>query len=91
VQQLRQMSERYTAAFQMLRPFSRCLNCNSELASIDRSAAEGHVPEYVFNTVPEFRQCFLCRRIYWPGTHHAHMRMMVAPLVARRYRGLPPE
>ena len=39
-----------------LRPFSRCSLCNVELIEIQREAALGLVPDYVFETASDFLQ-----------------------------------
>jgi uncharacterized protein len=56
-----------------LRPFSRCGVCNTALRRIPRVAAFGEVPDFVFETMTDFRQCPECRKIYWPGTHKGRM------------------
>ena len=56
-----------------IRPFTRCSICNSVLSPIQKSAAFGNVPDFVFETAPDFRQCPECRKIYWPGSHRDHM------------------
>jgi|Deesub1362A_J573_1020465.scaffolds.fasta_scaffold01396_2 hypothetical protein len=47
----------------------RCPVCNALLRRIPKEEAEGHVPEYVYNTVREFKRCPGCGRFYWKGTH----------------------
>lgn len=53
--------------------FSRCAVCNAPLEEVDKSAIEGVVPPYVFQTQTYFRRCPQCQRVYWRGTHWAHM------------------
>jgi uncharacterized protein with PIN domain len=57
-----------------LRPFSRCLRCNSVLQAIDAARAAASVPEYVARTYDRFKTCPQCGRIYWQGSHWEHMR-----------------
>jgi len=54
-------------------PFSRCLDCNVPLATIDRESVRERVPPYVFGTQKRFWTCTRCRQVYWPATHHARM------------------
>ncbi len=54
--------------------FSRCIECNIPLADLDRAQARDLVPPYVYATQPRFRQCPQCGKVYWRGTHWAHMR-----------------
>lgn len=53
--------------------FSRCLDCNIPLAELDRAQARDLVPPYVFATQTRFRRCPRCAKVYWRGTHWAHM------------------
>jgi uncharacterized protein with PIN domain len=52
---------------------SRCLNCNAPLVEFDRAQARDLVPPYVFATQTRFRRCPGCGKVYWRGTHWAHM------------------
>ena len=56
----------------------RCLDCNRPLETVPRERAEGQVPMYVWATQAEFHRCGGCGRLYWPATHHAHMRQELA-------------
>ena len=49
--------------------FTRCVGCNSELSDIEKQAVRGKVPEYIFNTEEDFKQCLKCGKIFWKGTH----------------------
>lgn len=53
--------------------FTRCVECNSALEPMAKSAVEGKVPPYVFATQERFSCCPGCRRLYWPATHHRRM------------------
>jgi uncharacterized protein with PIN domain len=52
---------------------SRCLDCNSPLEPRERAAVRGLVPEHVFETHTEFRNCPGCAKIYWTGSHTDRM------------------
>lgn len=56
-----------------VRLFSRCILCNVGLARIPGEAVFGAVPDYVFETVSDFRRCPECGRVYWPGSHRRRM------------------
>ena len=49
--------------------FRRCVKCNSVLSDVKKRDLKGKVPEYVFDTQNEFRQCPQCGKIFWKGTH----------------------
>src|SRR5689334_9865995 len=53
--------------------FTRCAECNSALEPLSKSAVEGKVPPYVYETQEKFSFCPKCRRVYWPATHQERM------------------
>jgi uncharacterized protein with PIN domain len=53
--------------------FSRCAICNVPLQDADKSTIESDIPPYVRTTQDQFRRCPQCGRVYWRGTHWAHM------------------
>ncbi len=55
------------------RPFSLCLECNQPLVKRSREEVKELVPPYVLKTQEEYTQCPNCGRVYWKGTHWAHM------------------
>jgi len=61
-------------------PFGRCLDCNRRLDEVRREDVGGRVPAYVLATATRFRRCGRCGRLYWPATHHVHMRRELAIL-----------
>ncbi|MDI6783159.1 MAG: Mut7-C RNAse domain-containing protein [bacterium] len=57
--------------------FSRCVECNTPLAHIDKSEIIDQVPVYVARTQNQFSQCPTCKRIYWAGTHLEMMQKKI--------------
>jgi uncharacterized protein len=55
------------------RLFTRCGECNELLVEVNKETVHDQVPEYVWQTQPEFRQCPGCHRLYWGATHKEHM------------------
>ncbi len=53
--------------------FRRCVVCNTPIENIPRVRARPLVPAYVYRTQVVFGQCSTCGRVYWRGTHWAHM------------------
>ncbi|GAB4535265.1 MAG: Mut7-C RNAse domain-containing protein [Thermodesulfovibrionia bacterium] len=47
----------------------RCVVCNTPLEKVPKEEARGKVPQYVYNTIEEFKFCSGCKRFYWKGTH----------------------
>ena len=56
-----------------IKPFLRCILCNSRLEPLPRDLALGRVPDYVYETNARFSQCPDCHRVYWPGSHPRRM------------------
>ena len=69
--QLRQVVEAY--GLDATGGFSRCVECNETLRAVEREAAQGRVPAYVYATQETFVECPSCRRLYWRGTHWHNM------------------
>jgi uncharacterized protein with PIN domain len=67
--QLKQVAAEFGLA-QGLAP--RCTVCNSELCAVSRAAADGRVPEFVYQSRSEFAFCPRCDKYYWKGTHWEH-------------------
>ncbi len=57
--------------------FSRCLECNKKLIPAHEEDVQRRVPEFVKRTKKEFFMCPECRRIYWEGSHRAHMQEII--------------
>lgn len=55
----------------------RCTECNTPLEPLDRAAAKGRVPPYVWRTHDDFTYCPGCRRVYWRGTHWRRIRARI--------------
>jgi uncharacterized protein with PIN domain len=53
--------------------FSRCLECNAGLESVDKQTIADRVPPYVYQTQERFAICPSCKRVYWRGTHADQM------------------
>ena len=70
--QVREVAERFRLDMAG-RVGTRCLRCNVALESFPREAAADRVPPYVWQTQQAFRRCPSCDRVYWAGTHRAHM------------------
>jgi uncharacterized protein with PIN domain len=59
-------------------PFTRCSECNAELAELPHAEAETLVPPFVWHTQTEFRRCPSCGRVYWKGTHWPGMAARIS-------------
>ena len=66
---------------------TRCTLCNQALVSIPREKAAGRIPPFVHAHHRTFFRCPRCRRIYWEGTHLAHMRERLEDALAGEWPG----
>ena len=67
-----------------VKPFSRCLACNTEIRPVDRDAVRARVPAYVWQHHQIFHACGQCQRIYWTGTHHDRMKERLVVIFQRK-------
>jgi len=56
-----------------LHPFSRCIRCNTELVSVGKKKIDHRLEPKTRKYFHRFKQCELCHRVYWRGSHHGHM------------------
>ena len=57
----------------IIKEFSRCIDCNSLLIKIDKDKILNKLPPKVAQSKEEFYRCQSCNKNYWKGTHHQHM------------------
>lgn len=62
--------------------FSRCAECNVALSPVSKESVRDAVPPYVWQTQEHFLRCPLCARVYWRGTHWAHMLAQIEDLAS---------
>lgn len=60
--------------------FTRCLECNELLYSVEKQKARELVYPYVFKTQSQFMMCYHCNRVYWRGTHWIRMNQELEEL-----------
>lgn len=70
-----------------IRPFSRCMACNSILESCSESAVREALPEGIRGRYATIARCPGCGRLYWPGSHHERLAALVAALPATERAG----
>ena len=75
-----------------VRPFTRCLACNSPLAPIDEASVLARLPADVRRLHDRFTACTGCGRVFWEGSHWKRMRAIVdASIVSRPAKKVPAE
>lgn len=77
--QLKELIHRFDLKGKMA-PFTRCLVCNERLISVKKDEIEKSLLEDTKRYYQTFFQCPNCKRIYWEGSHHAHMQKILQTL-----------
>ena len=79
-EQLREVIGTLGIAQKDVRPFSRCVRCNTMIQKVDKDSIRKMVPDYIWETHDAFRSCSQCERIYWPGSHAQRSRDIIEGL-----------
>lgn len=61
-----------------LKEFSRCMECNGVLESVDKEEIIEEIPPKVQAYQTEFYRCPQCRRLYWKGSHYERMKDLIS-------------
>ncbi len=75
-EQLSEVLRRFDLASAM-KPFSRCIKCNTELERIDKEIIRTRLQPKVEKYYDEFFTCRTCGRVYWKGSHYGKMREFI--------------
>jgi uncharacterized protein len=67
--------------------FTRCLCCNTPLKTVAKKTVEHLLPPRTREHYSAFSRCPTCARIYWPGSHYAHMRLFLDTALAEAAHG----
>jgi len=65
-----------------IKPFSRCLCCNSLLKIVLKEKILDRIPPKTKTFYDEYVQCPSCDKIYWKGTHYMHMEKVIKQILA---------
>ena len=57
----------------IIKEFSRCIECNSMLKPISKNEIIDALPPKVSKSKAEFSHCPACKKNYWKGTHYQKM------------------
>ena len=79
VQQIEEIVERFHLKNE-IKEFSRCMECNSILKSIEKDKVVDRIPLKVKAYHNEFYSCKKCDKIYWKGTHYDKMKILIEKL-----------
>ena len=79
-EQIRQIID-YLDIKDNIKPFSRCLRCNTLLNMVPKEQILDRIPPKTKQYCDEYVQCPSCDRIYWKGTHFIHMEKVVRQIL----------
>ncbi|MEL0587228.1 MAG: Mut7-C RNAse domain-containing protein [Candidatus Thiodiazotropha sp. (ex. Lucinoma kazani)] len=65
----------------MYNPFTRCMECNSQLTTVEKKRIEDELPDQVRQHYNDFWRCSECGRIYWKGSHYRELRAFIDSLI----------
>jgi uncharacterized protein len=63
-----------------IRPFQRCLRCNTPLVPVEKAAVLDRLEPLTKRYFDEFHLCPHCDQVYWQGSHYEHMQSLIASL-----------
>lgn len=81
--QLTEIVKRFDVGEEDLRPFHRCLECNTPLESAPPSVVKENVPPHARRVNDTFQYCERCDSVYWDGTHVDKMRRLMRRVLRR--------
>lgn len=64
----------------LIQPFTRCINCNGELAKVEKQAVIHLLEPKTKKYYDSFKQCSGCQQIYWKGSHHQRAMALINEL-----------
>ncbi|MBT3010771.1 MAG: Mut7-C ubiquitin/RNAse domain-containing protein [Candidatus Thiodiazotropha sp. (ex Lucina aurantia)] len=64
----------------MYNPFTRCMECNGQIVTAEKSRIEDQLPDRVRRHYNDFWRCDECGRIYWKGSHYREMQAFIGSL-----------
>jgi hypothetical protein len=64
-----------------IKPFSRCLRCNTLLNIVQKEKILDRIPPKTKEFCDEYVQCQSCDKIYWKGTHFINMKKVVRQIL----------
>ena len=65
-----------------LRPFIRCMRCNTLLQPVGKEAILERLPPRIQEMYDEFQICPSCDRVYWKGSHYGRMSEFIQILLS---------
>ena len=86
-EQLKEIGEVIRPYLDPRKAMGRCIRCNVELQALDGNLVEKLVPEFVFHHYRTFKTCPSCNRVFWGGSHAAHMEQQIRTVFPDLFNG----
>lgn len=81
--QLREVMQRLDL-YQQIKPLRFCLECNGKIEAVDREQVWSSLEPLTRRYYSEFYRCRRCHKVYWEGSHVAHMNDAIRQMVDLR-------
>ena len=69
VEQIKEVIRALDITEKDIKPFCRCVVCNTPIEPIGKETIRHIIPDYVWDNHDKFQQCPTCQKIYWAGSH----------------------
>ena len=69
--------------YNQVKPLQRCLDCNGDIETVDIDQVWSRLEPLTRRYYREFYRCSSCNKIYWSGSHVAHMSGVIRQLLER--------
>jgi uncharacterized protein len=79
-EQLKEVFLRYNLK-KRLNPFTRCMECNGLLEGVLKEKIIHRLFPKTLEYYSDFKQCTVCNRIYWEGSHYERMRKYIDSVI----------
>ena len=70
-----------------IRPFQRCLRCNSPLQKVSKEEVWERLEPLTRQYYDEFHLCPACQQVYWKGSHYQRMQSLLDQVIRSAHPG----
>jgi len=67
-----------------VKPYSRCLECNTDLKSLSKERAKNMVSPFIYERSQAFALCPDCGRVFWKGSHFEDMNEKIIDILKKK-------
>ncbi len=70
--------------YDQIKPLQRCIDCNGRIETVERERVWSRLEPLTRRYYSEFYSCSRCHKIYWSGSHVAHMTAVIRQLLEEK-------